>query len=77
MEQNIARLNKDVPATGSTGTTLTAPLRIVNAEGKAVLVLSADIDGGYIHLRDLEGKLRVTLGCDAYGGFLDIIPRRE
>jgi len=49
------------------------PVRLVNAEGVPVIEFLTDCDGGHIHIKDLYGKLRVTIGCHARGGFLDII----
>jgi hypothetical protein len=69
-EQAIAHLNQKG---GDDETVLTAPVRVVNERGETVLLLGADSDGGYVHLNNASGSLRVSIGCDAHGGFLDII----
>jgi hypothetical protein len=73
-EETIARLSSTLSNIDATnGITLTAPLRIVDAEGQVVLELSADMDGGLILVNSLDGKIRASLGCDPHGGFMDII----
>ncbi|MCC2668565.1 MAG: hypothetical protein K0Q72_1036, partial [Armatimonadetes bacterium] len=53
--------------------TLSAPVRVVDAAGRLLIELAGDVDGGYVHLRDTEGNLRVTMGSSAEGGWLDVI----
>src|SRR5688572_28052280 len=72
-DETIARLTNPGSGTMSDGTTLTAPVRVVDPSGRLLIELAGDGDGGYVHLCDAAGNLRVTMGCGPTGGCLDVI----
>ncbi len=76
-EAAIRHLTSARSEVGPVGTTLQAPVRIVDAQGRVVIELSGDGDGGYLHLCDTEGHFRVTLGAGPDGGWVDVIQAGE
>lgn len=77
-EGTIARLTADRPNDARPeGTTLTAPVRIVDRDGRTVLILSGDADGGHISLLDSAGRRCGSVGCHSRGGWIDILQTGE
>ena len=72
LEATVAELRANSVARNKGGTQVTAPFEVADAEGKILLKLSSDCDGGYIAITGLDGKANVTLGCLPTGGFIDI-----
>jgi hypothetical protein len=72
-EGAIVRLTEAASGSSQEVTTLTAPVRVVDASGRLLIELAGDTDGGYVHLRDPVGNLQITMGCSAEGGWLDVI----
>jgi hypothetical protein len=72
-EAHIDRLTRLALPPAREGTTLVAPVRVTDASDRVLIELLGDADGGFIHLRDPDGNLRVTMGCGPGGGWLDII----
>lgn len=72
-EAAIVRLTDSASPSSHEVTTLTAPVRVVDLSGRLLIELAGDSDGGYVHLRDARGNLRVTMGSGPEGGWLDVI----
>jgi hypothetical protein len=73
LERTIAELRVPRHAQVSAACTAATPVTFVDTAGRALVEISADLDGGVLRVLNSDGEAAVVLGCLPMGGFLDIL----